>query len=428
MRNTFAWLTLGVVGISLATASCGDDEATGGDDDDGDAGGGVIGGTGGKGGTGGTAGKGGSGGTSGSGGTGGSSGTGGGKLGRACITDAECGMDGLTCLENDEFDGAGPPKGLCTTPCTDDEVCRELAPGAFCIGFPDGQGYCIENCTIGANGVPKCNEREEFGCGIVDVTPGSRSCADSSQCDVTQLCVDGVCSDPVTACVPVCGGDYNCGEGQYCDYASGFCVTGEAEGLPIGAVCDPGAEEDPCQGFCVAVSDTEGMCSADCTLNSSANGCGFNGQTAADAVCLWVPIYADPMDVAAGDTLFCGPMCDCNEECLIEGWGCFPADPLLGNGAADFFGREGVCAPMESTDTIGDTLGACPDTGAGGAGGAAGASAGGAAGDAGEAGTPGAGGDAGGGGAPSGGGAGGNGSGGAGAGGEPSVSAGQGGA
>lgn len=414
MRNTFAWLTLGVVGISLATASCGDDEATGGGDDDGDAGGGVI-GKGGTSGTGGTAGKGGSSGTSGSGGTGGSSGTGSGKLGRACVTDTECGMDGLTCLENDEFDGAGPPKGLCTTPCSDNEVCQTYAPGAFCVGFPDGQGYCIENCTLGAAGVPKCNERDEFGCGIIDVTPGSRACVDSDECTSGQLCVEGVCSDPVTACLPVCGGDYNCGEGQYCDFASGFCVTGEPEGLPIGAVCDPTAEEDPCQGFCVAVSDTEGMCSADCTLNTSASGCGFNGDAAADAVCLWVPVYADPEDVAAGDTLFCGPMCDCNDHCLNEGWGCFPADPILGMGATDFFRRAGVCAPIQGTDTIEDTLGACPDTGTGGAAGAS--SGGGAPGGAGEAGAPA--GESGGGGAPGGSG---------GAGGEPSVSAGQGGA
>src|SRR5688572_11779915 len=151
MRNTLAWFTLGLVGISLATA-CGDDEATGGDDDDdGDAGGGVIGGTGGKGGSGGSGGKGGSS------GSGGSSGTGAGKLGQACVNDTECGTTGLTCLENDEISGSGPPKGLCTTPCTSDTVCSELAPGAFCIEFPDGEGYCIESCTLGINGEPKCN-------------------------------------------------------------------------------------------------------------------------------------------------------------------------------------------------------------------------------------------------------------------------------
>jgi hypothetical protein len=308
--------------------------------------------------------------SSGSSGTAGSSGNGAGRLGQACVTDAECGTTGLTCLENDEISGSGPPKGLCTTPCTSDTVCSELAPGAFCIEFPDGEGYCIESCTLGINGEPKCNEREEFGCGIVGVTPGSRACVDSAECTSGQLCVDGVCNDAVTACIPVCGGDYNCGAGQYCDFASGFCVTGEAQGLPIGASCDPTAEEDPCQGFCVQVSDTEGMCSADCTANTSGNGCGFNGTTDAEAVCVWVPVYADPADVGVGDNLFCGAMCDCNDECAIEGWACFAADPILGTGAGDFFGRAGLCAPMSETETVDDTLGACPDTGAGGAGGA----------------------------------------------------------
>src|SRR5688500_9375927 len=103
MRNALAWFTLGVVGVSLATASCGDDEATGGDDD-GDAGGGVIesGGSSGKGGSAGSGGK------AGSSGSGGSSGTGAGKLGQACVTDNECGTTGLSCLENDEMAGSGP--------------------------------------------------------------------------------------------------------------------------------------------------------------------------------------------------------------------------------------------------------------------------------------------------------------------------------
>jgi hypothetical protein len=370
MRNALAWFTLGVVGVSLATASCGDDEATGGDDD-GDAGGGVIesGGSSGKGGSAGSGGK------AGSSGSGGSSGTGAGKLGQACVTDNECGTTGLTCLENDEMAGSGPPKGLCTTPCSDDTVCSDLAPGAFCIEFPDGEGYCIESCSLGTLGEPKCNEREEFGCGIVGVLPGTGACVDSDDCTTGQLCIEGVCNDSITACIPVCGGDYNCGEGQFCDYLSGFCVPDEPTGLPIGAPCNPAAETDPCHGFCVQVSDTEGMCSADCTNNRSGSGCGFNGMSPADAVCLWLPAYADSMDVGVGDTLFCGPVCDCNDECAIEGWGCYPADPLLGGGAADFFMRAGVCMPIRDPQTIDDTLGACPDTGSGGAG-AGGASAG----------------------------------------------------
>jgi hypothetical protein len=120
----------------------------------------------------------------------------------------------------------------------------------------------------------------------------------------------------------------------------------------------------------VQVSDTEGMCSADCTANTSGNGCGFNGTADAEAVCAWVPVYADPADVGVGDNLFCGAMCDCNDQCVLEGWGCLAADPILGAGAADFFGRPGLCAPLSETETVDDTLGACPDAGAGGAGGA----------------------------------------------------------
>jgi hypothetical protein len=273
-------------------------------------------------------------------------------------------------------------------PCTEDSVCNDLAPGAICVEFPDAQAYCIESCTLGVGGEPKCSEREEFGCGILGVVPGNGACLESTDCPTGQLCVDGVCNEAITACIPICGGDYNCGEGQFCDYLSGFCVTEAPTGLPIGAACDPTAAVDPCSGFCTAVSDTQGMCSADCTANTSGSGCGFNGTAAAQAVCTWVPAYADPADIGVGDTMFCGPMCDCNGECALEGWGCFAADPILGTGATEFFGREGLCAPIAATETLEDTLGACPDTGAGGAGGEPGASGAAGAASAGEAGQP----------------------------------------
>jgi hypothetical protein len=407
MKNKLSYLTLGFVGIFALLPGCGDDEGTGDDEeatctddrqcreprvcsniDDpnsiqdgycypGDVchcegvtdgtGGGDTGGAGGKGGT---TGKGGTGGATlgGSGGKGGTAGTGSGAitaLGEACSSDAQCG--GLTCLLPDGLpSGDGPPNGLCTQLCESDDQCLELAGSAYCVGFEETApmqtlSYCILGCVGGMRGAPKCGTRDDFACGILATSPTTQACVDTNDCTIDQVCfadIEGdppVCQDMLTACRPLCRADSDCAAGQFCDFASGFCSATEPTGFPIGALCDPTlpAEEDECNGFCLATDETntEGTCAAFCSAGLQGYGCGWVGDGAADAACLFATIIsrdgAGGISLAESDLMLCGGLCDCNEDCPAEVDLCMDenkADPTAS--IQTLFGRPGYCRPL----------------------------------------------------------------------------------
>lgn len=336
--------------------------------------GGTAGATGGTGGAGGNvtpppAGNGGTGGgASGAGGGGGSSGTAGsagatGVVGTACAAPADC--DSGFCLTTDstELDGAGPAGGLCTLPCADQAACDSDAPGTLCVPFTDTAAFCLEACEPGAASEPKCQTRPDVACVGVGTFEGTTECTTIDDCAFGEVCIAAVegdptlCSPVASACAPSCGGDFECASGQYCDLATGMCVPGSAEGLAIGAPCDPTADPDPCSGFCIAVSETDGMCSGGCTFNTTLSGCGFDGNTPpADAICLFLPGYVDSMDVGTGDGGLCGPLCDCNDDCGVAGWGCFDIETEIAEGAMARFGRPGVCRALAETETLSDGI------------------------------------------------------------------------
>ncbi len=412
MRNGLASLVLMLTGFVLSTASCGSDEATGGGSSCkkegesyavknssssgsccdgltplcdltqtsgpggvmqsngtctcrmGGSGGGLLGG-GGTSGAGGTSGR---GGTSGTGGSVGSP-----NFGASCSTTADCDDPMLTCLMDDGLSGGGPAGGLCTRACTSDTQCLELSNDAYCIDFDTNASYCVQGCITGGAGVPKCQSRTDLSCTLLGLLPTNTSCASTDDCLSGQLCSTSaprVCGDIVTGCLPTCGGDFDCGSGQFCDFSTGLCTDSEPSGLPIGAPCDPNAATDPCNGFCVPSDSTgnEGSCAAFCSFSSAFTGCGWDGTGLPDAGCLFPTILSPPGDLGAGNVGICGSLCDCNADCVLSSESCI--DDTAGE-ILNIFGREGYCRPLQSGETAADTLETCPAghmTGTGGSG------------------------------------------------------------
>lgn len=350
----------GGTGGSGATGGSGGGGTSGAASGSGGAGGNVVPPPAGNGGTGGS--------TSGTGGSAGSSGTAGmggtpGAIGSACTSASDCDSGFCLTTESTELDGAGPAGGLCTVACADQAACDADAPGTLCVQFTDTAAFCLETCEPGAASEPKCQSRPDVACLGVATEVGTTACTTIEDCAVGQVCIaaeeDGptLCSPVVSACTPSCGGDFECASGQYCDLGIGMCLPGSASGEPIGAPCDPAAEVDPCSGFCIAVSETEGMCSGGCSFNTTLSGCGFDGSTTpAEAICLFSPAYVDTADVGAGDSGLCGPLCDCNDDCGITGWACFDIEMAIAEGAAEFFGRAGLCRALADDESLSDGI------------------------------------------------------------------------
>jgi len=327
--------------------------------EDGAAAGGTGGAAGSGGATGGTGGTGGS-----SAGAGGSSGaTGSGALGASCASDGDC-ASGLTCVTETSgaLDVGSPAGGLCTLACTADAECTALAAGAYCVAFDEAQTitYCLEGCTTGMAGEPKCNGRTDVACGLLGLLLGTTACTTSDDCAMTELCATGeampVCGEIVTGCVPNCGGDFDCAAGDFCDFSTGLCVPNAPPGDPIGTPCDPDATTNPCNGFCSATDETatEGVCSAFCTMDPGLLGCGWDGMAVPDAACLFLTRLSP--DLGRGDLGLCGALCDCNDDCEASTQRCVDE---TGGEIMTIFGRAGYCRVLQTGETEADTI-ACP--------------------------------------------------------------------
>jgi hypothetical protein len=237
----------------------------------------------------------------------------------------------------------------------------ELAPG---------ERYCVQACTTGGAGSPKCREREDVACSLVGLRPGTTSCESTADCPSGSLCDPSTlaCGQSVTGCVPLCAGDFQCESGQFCDFTTGLCVSAEPVGLPLGSACThPQGGADPCQGFCDTGSDGQhGVCEALCILQSSLAGCGWDGRAGApDNVCLFGTVLSPPGDAVFGDVGICGALCDCNADCLRTGDYCVDES---GGDVKSVWNRQGYCRPLDTTETQADSFASC-----GAAGGQAGA-------------------------------------------------------
>jgi hypothetical protein len=279
------------------------------------------------------------------------------NIGAECEADGDCGS-GLICITADStiFGSGGPAGGLCSRECEADADCGNAA---YCVPFEEDatSGYCIEACETGSAGEPKCHQRSNVACGLLGLVPTTTACTSRDDCGSGQLCDTeaGTCGDIVPGCVPTCGGDFDCGSGQYCSFATGLCTDGSGSGLDIGELCDPAAATNPCSGFCSATNEagTEGICSALCTLSPTLAGCGWSGEGAADAACLFGTVLSPEGDLGAGDIGLCGVLCDCNDDCNAENDRCVDE---TGGDVLSLFGRNGYCRPLAAGETESDSI------------------------------------------------------------------------
>lgn len=370
-----AWQALWVaMGISVLSASCGSDEATGDGNDSGtggtgeagspptdtggdtasggDPGGSLFGGSGGKG-SGGSADKGGAGGSvaggtstggkAGGTGTGGKSG-GGATLGSDCVSTDNCAAP-LECLTVED---SGIARGLCTTGCDPDVACPD---DGICLPLADdGSGICLEACQVGAVGAldVKCHDRPEMTCSVLFLPDGD-TCTSDADCTAPSLCdVEGNCRAPTDACYPQCGNDLECPDGQFCDPRSGGCIEEEPMGDPDATACDPEAAEETCLGRCATFVDendepVESVCVSDCKYLAPGQ-CGWSDTTEP------APAFCFPRFDGAdeGDQGLCYQLCDCSEQCNGDRK-CFEyPDPQF----VELFGRLGVCFSDDGSETL----------------------------------------------------------------------------
>ena len=231
------------------------------------------------------------------------SGTGGGFtdfLGAPCTADTECGS-GLVCVKSTDDDavfGGGPAGGLCTHACDADTDCPGTS--SICLQAGAGQpGRCALTCKLGPPladlqeplDPAKCRGREDLRCGKVK---GS-----------------------VTACLPTCGSDAQCGPDRACDPRLAVCVSKAGEGLPTGASCDSAQEPTACAGTCLFFQSGQTMCSSPCVLG----GAGLDSQDCggvAHGLCAF-----GPSDNGAGDFGYCSPSCAAQSDCDNPHFWCF---------------------------------------------------------------------------------------------------------
>ncbi len=287
-----------------------------------------------------------------------------GRLGDACQNEQDCAAE-LDCVTSSGrmLAGASPGGGLCTLGCRTDDDCRNVAEGARCVSFDHEHrsSVCLEGCTTGVAGEPKCHERIDMACGLLGLIPTNRACERPEDCGPAELCSMGMeprrCSEAVTGCLPSCGGDAACATGTFCDLASGLCVPEPPSGRPVGALCDPHAMANQCNGFCLPTSNggDEGLCTAFCTLAPRAIGCGWDGSLPADSACLFATRLSK--DVGVGDVGLCGALCDCDDDCLAADDRCVDDS---GGEVLAIWGRAGYCRPLLGGESEADAIGACP--------------------------------------------------------------------
>lgn len=289
-------------------------------------------------------------------------------LGAACVSNADCGAEGLTCLGADQDLGLGlaaVPGGLCTATCSTDAECQAFGRGAVCAKLteaplaPDlgsvttAPRYCMAGCAPGApGGASKCHARGDLSCRPFAPPRAQRCAATAPACPDGLNCFRGYCRE--FACGPRCNGDTDCSAGRTCDVRSGLCTQAAVPATPIGLFCDPDAPSSPCRsGSCLVLFDennvkTGSFCTQSCVLGAPC----ANGRGACR-----LPRFSD---YEVGDVGYCQPTCDCNADCQLPGDECIAwGDP----DAEQLYGSKGVCE--HATGEV--SLDAC------GAGGAAGA-------------------------------------------------------
>ncbi len=265
--------------------------------------------------------------------------------------------------------------GTICSPCTSDAECG--GPGDYCLGYPDGRGYCGRACTsdadcsgdrcVNTTGGPQC---ARFSGSSPSCAGSTSGCRLDSECDADEVCSGGSCVPRPTTGAELgapCGADAECRSGlcragactQSCDWVdaagscpsgfycnddssscgSGYCIRGAAGAGGMGAPCSADTE-------CSSLFCDGGVCTQPCIPSGAATcpsgytcrvgtlpcrgACG-RGRALGD-VCETNDDCTSGACAVRGDSTFCTQLCDMGAPCP-EGFQCTSA------------GDQSVCVP-----------------------------------------------------------------------------------
>jgi hypothetical protein len=273
-----------------------------------------------------------------------STGTGGGaeQLALPCASDGDCGGEGLRCVraaDDEPVFGGGPASGYCSRACEQGGDC----PGgsAVCVkAAADQPGLCLLTCTIG----PALMYIDD----VLD--PGKCHGRADLRCQTLQ-------GSSAAVCLPTCGSDGQCPEGELCDPRSAVCVHAPAAGLPDGSACVAGQEPEACAGVCVSFSDMTTTCARRCALGGEDPLKSASCQGIESGLCLYRPSAN-----GAGDFGYCAPACLAHDDCRNPDFWCHGVHDLTGAQIANGFCMLAAPCPGGEADCTGDPTTTCVAT------------------------------------------------------------------
>lgn len=202
-----------------------------------------------------------------------------GRLGEPCDANNFCAPP-LACVPESDED-AGPPRGVCTKSCANDDECPDEG---YCALVMPGFGTCTLRCTIGDDDSDKCRGRRDMACSVI-------------------LDLD---SNEVEICRPLCNDDADCVTGRECDRRTGLCAVKSTGNFgQVGVGCNPSF--DLCRGACTMSTQA---CREDCVVGAPKS-C---TPTNASARCI-LPAYPSYPTPGVGDRGRCARECLCDDEC-----------------------------------------------------------------------------------------------------------------
>lgn len=313
-----------------------------------------------------------------------------------CPTGQECVSGSCRAMTGD---------GTVCAPCSNSSECG--GANDFCLGYPDGAGYCGSLCNSSADcgdgqcvdvggvgqcvrivgGAPSCAGATPAGCTTDSDCAASQTCntgtggcvdrptggaALGQPCEANEDCNSTLCAALSTGsvCSQSCDGldAGSCPGGFYCDgeavgvCGTGLCLAGAAGAGALGAACS--ADTD-----CSTLMCDRGTCATPC-IPGGATSCatGFTCQTGAAAGC-------GACKVAGG----IGASCESNDDCASSLCAtrdgdagafctgiCSSAEDCPRSFTCDSAGDFSVCVPPVGTDAPPEpgTVGAACGTGA----------------------------------------------------------------